>query len=109
MNVSISPVVSVGAPPPEGEHKGNQQEVPQGREAVFSGDRLTEIVEKANRSALVLNARVSFSIDQRTNKVIIRVIDGESNEVIRQIPPEEMLRVSAHMDELLGLLFDRIF
>jgi uncharacterized FlaG/YvyC family protein len=37
----------------------------------------------------------------------IRVIDNETREVIRQIPPEEFVRISNRLAKMIGLLFDQ--
>lgn len=107
MSASISPVSSTVPPAPAGEHRGEQRGTSLEQKVPYSLERIAAMVSELNRSVLVVNSRVSFSIDRGTNKIIIRVIDGDTNEVIRQIPPEEMLRVSAHIKELLGVLFDK--
>lgn len=107
MSASISPVSSSVPPALAGEHRGEQRNTSVEQEVLYSPERVAAIVSELNRSVSVINSRVSFSIDQGTNKVVIRVIDGDTNEVIRQIPPEEMLRVSARIKELLGVLFDK--
>ena len=38
------------------------------------------------------NNKVDYKVDHETNEVVIRIVDNESGEVIRQIPGEEFLR-----------------
>ena len=52
--------------------------------------------------------RVSFAVDERTGRVICRIMDQETGEVLRQVPPEEMLALAARLDEMIGLIFDRL-
>jgi flagellar protein FlaG len=52
--------------------------------------------------------RVSFSKDERTGRVVCRIMDQETNEILRQVPPEEMLELAARLDEVAGLIFDRM-
>ena len=54
-----------------------------------------------------LSRKLSFSYDDRIEKVIVRVMEGTSDKVIRQIPPEEMIRLSLKMDELMGMLINQ--
>lgn len=49
---------------------------------------------------------VRFEIDQKTRQLVIRLVDGQSGELIRQIPPDELLDVSAHLAKLRGSLVD---
>ncbi|HPD33649.1 MAG TPA: flagellar protein FlaG [Candidatus Kapabacteria bacterium] len=40
------------------------------------------------------NTLLEFKIDKETNKMVLKIIDSQSNEVIRQIPPEIALKIS---------------
>lgn len=57
------------------------------------------------RAEKAVNSQVrdfSFSIHEKTGEVVVRIIDRESKEVIRQIPAEEMLRIAEHLQTLEG-------
>jgi flagellar protein FlaG len=69
-------------------------------------EKLKKAVESANKWMQYLNNRLDFSIDDSTKKIVVKVIDGNTNEVIRQIPPEEMLALSAKFSEIKGMLFN---
>ena len=64
-----------------------------------------EALEKAvsQLKAYVQNTQrdMDFSVDDVTGRVVVRVINSESEEVIRQIPSEEMLAISRHLSERL--------
>ncbi len=47
---------------------------------------------------------LNFSIDDSTGKTIVRITDGETGEMIRQIPSEEMLAIAESLDRMQGLL-----
>jgi len=47
---------------------------------------------------------VQFEIDHATNKVVTKIVDNASGEVIRQIPNEEVMRIADAMAQLKGLL-----
>ena len=40
---------------------------------------------------------VQFSIDEKTKRIILQVIDNRTNEVIRQLPPEESLKIAQYI------------
>ena len=65
-----------------------------------------DIAEKMNKVASVFNTSLSFSVDKATGKPIIKVLDKETKEVVRQIPPEEMLRMIGKMRYVMGMLLD---
>ena len=71
--------------------------------------RINEIVQSVQRD-------LSFNVDQESGRTVIRVIDSESGELIRQIPSEDLLAIATHLrdfqDEIVsgrdigqGLLF----
>ena len=43
--------------------------------------------------------KVDYKVDHKTNEVVIRIVDNESGEVIRQIPGEEFLRFANRIAE----------
>lgn len=48
---------------------------------------------------------LDFSIHEETGAFVVKVIDKDSGEVIRQLPSEEALRIAEQLDEMRGLLF----
>ncbi len=50
---------------------------------------------------------LKFSRDEETGAIVVRVIDERSGEMLRQIPPEALLRLSAALGKLQGQIFDR--
>jgi hypothetical protein len=48
-----------------------------------------------------------FEVGGDVKDLIIKIVDRESQQVIRQIPPEEMQRIRAAMENMVGLLLDR--
>src|ERR1051326_6179858 len=54
---------------------------------------LVEEVAFANAIAEFLNQQVSFNYDKRINQIVVKVTKGNTQEVIRQMPPEEMIEL----------------
>lgn len=52
-----------------------------------------------------INRNLSFKLDDSTGRVVVKVTDSVSGEVIRQIPSEEALKLAASLDETRSLLF----
>ncbi len=50
------------------------------------------------------NARLQIEIDRQLDRVVIKIVNGSSGEVIRQIPPEELLELARRFDGVKGLL-----
>ncbi|MFC1513065.1 flagellar protein FlaG [Thermodesulfobacteriota bacterium] len=50
---------------------------------------------------------LQFSVDDKTESIVIKVTQRESGEVVRQIPAEEILDLKAKLENLIGVLFDK--
>lgn len=61
-------------------------------------------VSKLNDTAKLFNTQLQFSVDPSTGRSIVKVTDSSTNEVIRQIPAEDVLRLSKALDDFKGLL-----
>ncbi|MBC7197371.1 MAG: flagellar protein FlaG [Deferribacterales bacterium] len=71
-----------------------------------SEEQVKSAVEDLNKTLQNLNVKRQFEVDKEVDKVIVKVIDSEQKEVIRQIPSEEALKLSKNVREMIGLLFD---
>lgn len=67
----------------------------------LSQEALEKVVSQLNAYIQNTQRDVDFSVDDSTGRVVVRVIDSESEQVIRQIPSEEMLAISRHLVESL--------
>ena len=54
----------------------------------------------------VFNRKLKYSIDKELDQVIVKVVDAETDKVIKEIPPEELKRLYAKMKEAMGLIID---
>lgn len=68
---------------------------------------LQEAIEDVQAAVDVFNRSLDFSVDEASGRFLVKVIDTSTEEVIREIPPEKVLRIAARMKELVGLLFDK--
>ena len=58
--------------------------------------------------SLAFNRRLKFVIDQDSKQIIVKVIDNETDKVIKVLPPEELQRLHSRIRETIGFLFDRM-
>ena len=68
--------------------------------------RLKSAVDHANTTMKQAKTKCEFSYHEETKRVSIKVIDEDTKEVIKEIPPEETLEMIAKMWELAGILVD---
>jgi flagellar protein FlaG len=68
---------------------------------------LDRAFDDANRVLAGGSFSLSYSVHEGTGRVQVQVLDQDSGEVIREVPPEARLDIYARITEFTGLLFDR--
>ncbi|HCU85636.1 MULTISPECIES: flagellar protein FlaG [unclassified Methylophilus] len=61
-------------------------------------------VKKLNEYVAPALQTIEFSIDDDSDRIIVKVVDTETQKVLRQIPNEEVLAISKTLDKLRGLV-----
>lgn len=72
--------------------------------AEVTGPEVEQAVRALNVSLADRTIGIQFELDPTTEKMIVRVVDNESGEVIRQIPNEEVVRMARIMAKAPGML-----
>lgn len=65
---------------------------------------MEQIARRVGEALKTSSANLEFKVDDDSGKVVVRVVDSQTNELIRQIPSEEMLSISRALDQMQGLL-----
>ena len=72
-----------------------------------SSEDLGRTVQELNELAQAVRREIRFSVDDSTGRTVINVLDAETEELVRQIPSEEVLAVAARLkDEADSVLVD---
>ncbi len=69
-------------------------------------EEVEHVVEEMNAFMQSMQRNLSFSVDEQLGKDIVSVTDVETEEVIRQIPSEDLMVLLKKMDDVAGILFD---
>lgn len=81
---------------------------PRSHEPIAIGElELIEAIERANNTLMGINTNFKFSIHEETKAIMVKVINSDTQEVIREIPPEKILDLVAKMWEMAGMFVDR--
>jgi len=72
----------------------------------ISEAQISEAVRRANKSLEWAKRHFEYSFHDKTNTFVVRVYDSESEELIREIPPERILDLVARLWEIAGLIVD---
>ena len=63
-------------------------------------------VESLGSAAEIIDRNFKLRVDEDTDRLIIQVVNRETEEVIRQFPEEEVLNITKRLREYIGLVFD---
>lgn len=69
---------------------------------VTSLDKLKSAAVEGNSILQAANRNLEFKIDESTKKVVVKIVDNQTGETVRQIPSEDMLAFIKKMQELDG-------
>ncbi|MFA5242436.1 MAG: flagellar protein FlaG [Sulfuricella sp.] len=65
---------------------------------------LKQATEKLNQAMRMMASNLQFTVDEETGIDVVKVVDTDTKEVIRQFPSEEVLAIAKAFDQLQGLL-----
>lgn len=102
---SLSPInqaASAGSTSPTTASKLAQPE----RTSAENQQQVRQIADQMSQSLQGSGLSVGLKVDSDRDSLVILVTDGESGELIRQIPSEEALARADRLDELRSILFD---
>ena len=85
----------------DSQQKGASAE--QGKEQP-SNEQIRKAVEQMNKN--MFNSEAVFGIHEATNRVTIKIVDKDTKEVIKELPPEKTLDMIAKVWEMAGILVD---
>lgn len=85
----------------EGKEQGNSQN----NSSQANQERIKKVVAQMNKQ-MMHNEEALFGIHDETNRVTIKIVDKDTKEVIKELPPEKTLDMIAKVWELAGILVD---
>jgi len=71
-----------------------------------SAKEIIDAIEKANKAIIGAQTQLEFSIHEGTKEIMVKVINTDTKEVVREIPSEKILDMVAKMWELAGIMVD---
>jgi flagellar protein FlaG len=77
-----------------------QQEAP----APPTNHKLESVTRQIDSFLRSQNHNLNFRVDQGSGKMVVTVTDGETGEVIRQVPGEDALKMAQRIEDMTGLL-----
>jgi len=72
-------------------------------------DKVTKIIEdRLKKLSKIFKGEAKFEIERDLDIIIVKIIDKDSKEIIRQIPPEVSVKLAKALNDVQGILLDEI-
>jgi uncharacterized FlaG/YvyC family protein len=75
-----------------------------GRDA--SREEIDKALDTLNGAASSVDNRVSFEYNEKTKRLVMRMTDPMTHEVVRQLPSKDALRILENIHDMLGVFID---
>ncbi len=113
VNNGLQPAVKAPetSPAPQKQQAPNEAEPiesqarPEQQDASPVPDKLEAAVSKVSDHVQNIQRTLSFSVEEETGMTVVKVFDSETEELIRQIPAEEIVKLAASIEEFAATLF----
>jgi len=88
---------------------GPEEKAPAEKDDFASIESAAKYIDKALK---MVNSHLEFKFHEESGRYHVRIVDDESSQVIREIPPKSVLKISAmikkKLDEMMGFLVDEL-
>jgi uncharacterized FlaG/YvyC family protein len=64
-------------------------------------------IDHMNKAAKALETHAQFSFDKEAGRVVVKVIDDQTGEVLKQIPPQDFLDLVTEIRKFVGMFLDK--
>lgn len=78
----------------------------EGAPVTYGDQQIIKAIERANKELQGRTTSFEFSIHEKTKQIMVKVLDKDTGEVIREIPPEKTLDMVAKLWEMAGIMVD---
>jgi flagellar protein FlaG len=69
---------------------------------------LEAVADDLERISSTMNKKLRFSVDHESHEIFIKVIDPETDKVVKVLPPEELRRLHHKIKEAIGVIFNEL-
>lgn len=94
-SVSKAPVIQSGAEVAQ----SIEQNLAEVREDVQHLEKLSEVTS---------GRKLQFNVNKELNTVIVKIVDSNTNQVVKEIPSEDMVKLKIRIRKAIGSLYDKM-
>jgi len=68
---------------------------------------MQDAIAKMNKTIEIFNKRIKLSVHEESKRIVVKIIDSQTDKVVKEVPPKEVLNFIAKLHESLGALIDK--
>lgn len=72
----------------------------------YTQSDLQKAIDKTNELIFKDDTHFEFKMHERTNRIMVKLVNNETDEIVKEIPPEKILNLVASIWDLVGILVD---
>lgn len=84
-----------------------QMQIDPSYQPTLQEETIMNAIERANKKLEGADKEFEFTIHEKTKQIMIKILDINTKEVIKELPPEKILDMVAAMCENAGLFVDK--
>lgn len=86
-----------------------QQNTAQGNQQTneLTNAEIQEILSKTNDNLSLLNTNIRFGYNDKINSMFVNVLEADTGTVIRKIPTDQVMKLTEHFRDIVGMIFDK--
>ena len=69
--------------------------------------KVTEMTDAMNKFVQAMNANIRFKIHEKSNELMVQIVDPSNNQVLKEFPSSEFLDTVAAIRDYVGILLDK--
>ncbi|MHB8125585.1 MAG: flagellar protein FlaG [Desulfitobacteriaceae bacterium] len=73
----------------------------------LTNDEISQITDRLNKFMEKIDTDLRFELHDKTNRVMVQVVDSKDQRVIKEFPPHELLDTLAAISDYVGVLLDK--
>ncbi len=71
-------------------------------------DFKADIQQLEKMSEVTSGRKLQFNVNKELNTVIVRIVDSNTNQVVKQIPSEDMVKLKTRIRKAIGSMYDKM-
>lgn len=73
----------------------------------LTNEQIQEILAQTNDNLSLLNTSIRFGYNDKIDSMFVNVLEADTGIVIRKIPTDQVMKLTEHFRDIVGMIFDK--